>query len=128
MQRIMLLDEDAEIDPGALRRGGRRRAQPEVGRFWNILRLFNEHFGDLQWEDADRVQQLIIETIPKRVQEETAFRNGQRNSDRQNARIEQDKALLRVMTAVMLDARRHRAVQAFHGQRQLQALDDRHGV
>ncbi len=33
----------------------------------------------------------------------TAFRNAQRNSDRQNARIEHDKALLRVMTAVMRD-------------------------
>ena len=33
----------------------------------------------------------------------TAFRNVQRNSDRQNARIEHDKALLRVMTAVMRD-------------------------
>ncbi|MDE0220386.1 MAG: hypothetical protein OXJ90_14065 [Spirochaetaceae bacterium] len=55
----------------------------------------------------------------------TAFRNAQRNSERQSARIEHDRALLRVMTAVM---RRHRAVQAVHGQRQLQALDDRHGV
>ena len=33
----------------------------------------------------------------------TAFRNAQRNSDRQNARIEHDKASLRVMTAVMRD-------------------------
>ena len=40
---------------------------------------------------------------PKRVREDTAFRNAQRNSDRQNARIEHDKAMLRVMTAVMRD-------------------------
>ena len=64
---------------------------------------FNEHFGDIPWEDADRVRQLIIETIPDRVREDTAFRNAQRNSDRQNARIEHDQALLRVMTAVMRD-------------------------
>ena len=49
------------------------------------------------------MRQLIIETIPERVREDTAFRNAQRNSDRQNARIEHDKALLRVMTAVMRD-------------------------
>ena len=102
MQRIMLPDEDAEIDPvpGA---GGGHRGEPELDRLSNILRTFNEHFGDIRWEDADRVRQLIIETIPERVREDTAFRNAQRNSDRQNARIEHDKALVRVMTAVMRD-------------------------
>ena len=47
--------------------------------------------------------QLITETIPARVAADTAFRNARQNSDRQNARIEHDKALLRVMTAVMRD-------------------------
>ena len=102
MQRIMLPDEDAEIDP-VPNGGGGHRAEPELDRLSNILQAFNEHFGDIQWEDADRVRQLIIETIPDRVREDTAFRNAQRNSDRQNARIEHDKALVRVMTAVMRD-------------------------
>ena len=83
--------------------GGGRRAEPELDRLSNILQAFNEHFGDIQCEDADRVRQLIIETVPARVAADTAFRNVQRNSDRQNARIEHDKALLRVMTAVMRD-------------------------
>ena len=34
---------------------------------------------------------------------DSAYRNAQKNSDKQNARIEHDKALLRVMTAVMMD-------------------------
>ena len=102
MQRIMLPDEDAEIDP-VPNGGSGHRAEPELDRLSNILRTFNEHFGDIPWEDADRVRQLIIETIPDRVREDTAFRNAQRNSDRQNARIEHDQALLRVMTAVMRD-------------------------
>ena len=102
MQRIMLPDEDAEIDP-VPNGGSGHRAELELDRLSNILRTFNEHFGDIPWEDADRVRQLIIETIPERVREDTAFRNAQRNSDRQNARIEHDKALVRVMTAVMRD-------------------------
>ena len=102
MQRIMLPDEDAEIDP-VPNGGSGHRAELELDRLSNILRTFNEHFGDIPWEDADRVRQLIIETIPDRVREDTAFRNAQRNSDRQNARIEHDQALLRVMTAVMRD-------------------------
>ena len=102
MQRIVLPDEDAEIDP-VPNGGSGHRAEPELDRLSNILRTFNEHFGDIPWEDADRVRQLITETIPDRVREDTAFRNAQRNSDRQNARIEHDKALVRVMTAVMRD-------------------------
>ena len=46
---------------------------------------------------------LITETIPSRVAVDTAFRNARRNSDRENARIEHDRALLRVMTSVMKD-------------------------
>ena len=102
MQKILLPDEDAEIGPVPTSAGG-SRPEPELDRLSNILRTFNEHFGDIRWEDADRVRQLIIETIPSRVAADTAFRNARQNSDRQNARIEHDKALMRVMTAVMRD-------------------------
>ena len=43
------------------------------------------------------------ETIPARVAKDTAFRNAHRNSDRENARIEHDRALLRMMTSMMKD-------------------------
>ena len=43
------------------------------------------------------------EAAGPRVAADTAFRNARQNSDRQNARIEHDKGLLRVMTAVMRD-------------------------
>ena len=102
MQKIMLPDEDAEIDPVPASGGG-QRPEPELDRLSNIIRSFNEHFGDISWEDADRVRQLITETIPSRVAADSAFQNAQRNSDRENARIEHDKALLRVMTSLMKD-------------------------
>ena len=102
MQRIMLPDKDAEIDPVPTSAGG-HHTEPELDRLSNIIRVFNDLFGDIQWEDEDRVRQLITETIPARVAEDTAFRNAHRNSDRENARIEHDKALLRVMTSMMKD-------------------------
>ena len=102
MQKILLPDEDAEIGPVPTSAGG-SHPEPELDRLSSILRTFNEHFGDVQWEDADRVRQLIIDTIPSRVAADTAFRNARQNSDRENARIEHDKALMRVMTAVMRD-------------------------
>ena len=90
---------NAEIGPAP----GGSRPEAELDRLSVILRTFNEHFGDIRWEDADRVRQLSIETIPSRVAADTAFRNARRNSDRQNARIEHDQALLRVMTSVIRD-------------------------
>ena len=49
------------------------------------------------------MRELITKTIPSRVAKDTAFKNAEKNPDRENARIEHDKALERVMTAVMKD-------------------------
>ena len=102
MQKILLPDEPGEVDPVPAAGGG-SRTEPELDRLSNILRAFNDLFGDIDWADADRVGELITRTIPSRVAADTAFRNAQQNSDRENARIEHDKALLRVMTSVMKD-------------------------
>ena len=102
VQSLMLPDKDAEIDPTAPGGGG-HLAEPEVKRLSDIVKQFNDHFGDIVWQDADRVRQLITETIPSRVAADAAFRNARRNSDDENARIEHGKALLRVVTSVMKD-------------------------
>ena len=102
VQKVMLPDEDAEIDP-VPPGGSGHKADPELDRLSNIIREFNDLFGGIQWEDADRVAQLITETIPARVAADTAFQNAQQNSDKENARIEHDRALLRVMTSMMKD-------------------------
>ena len=49
------------------------------------------------------MHKLITEDIPSRVAADTAYQNAKKNSDKQNARIEHDKALGRVMTAVLKD-------------------------
>ena len=102
IQKILLPDEDAEVDP-VPPGGGGHRPDPELDRLSNIVNQFNDLFGDIAWEDNDRVQRLITEEIPSRVADDTAFRNARRHSDRQNTRIEHDKALLRVMTSMMKD-------------------------
>ena len=102
MKKILLPDEDADVDPVPASAGG-QRPEPELDRLSNILRTFNEHWGTDDWEDADRVGQLITETIPAKVAADTAFRNARQNSDRENTRIEGDKVLVRVMNSVMKD-------------------------
>ena len=102
MRKILLPDEDAEIDPVPTGAGG-YRPDPELDRLSNIISQFNDLFGDIGWQDSDRVQRLVTEEIPSRVAEDTAFRNALRYSDRENTRIEHDKALRRVMTSMMKD-------------------------
>ena len=102
MQKILLPDEDAEIDPVPTTGVG-YRPEPELDHLSNIIKIFNDHFGGIDWEDADRVQRMIAFDIPARVAADTAFRNARQNSDKENTRLEHDKALLRVMRSVMKD-------------------------
>jgi len=100
--QIQLPDADAEIEPVPTTSGG-SKPEPELDRLSNILRTFNDQFGNIPRTDADRVHKLITEDIPNRVAADTAYQNARKNSDKQNARIEHDKALQRVMTAVLKD-------------------------
>jgi type I restriction enzyme R subunit len=100
--KIQLPDADAEIEPVPASGGG-RKPDPELDRLSNILKTFNDLFGDIRWTDTDRVHQLITVDIPSKVTADRAYQNARRNSDKQNARIEHDKALARVMTAVLKD-------------------------
>ena len=102
MQKIMLPDEDAEIGP-VPPNGGGSSPEPELDRLSNIIAEFNDLFGNIQWEDADRIMKQVYNTIPARVAEDTAFKNARQNSDRQNARIEHDRALRQVMLSIMKD-------------------------
>ena len=44
--------------------GRRAQAEPELDRLSNILKAFNDQFGNIPWTDADRVHELITEEIP----------------------------------------------------------------
>jgi len=100
--QIQLPDAVAEIEPVPTTGGG-HKPEPEFDRLSNILKTFNDQLGNIPWTDADRVHKLITEDIPNRVAADTAYQNARKNSDKQNARIEHDKALARVMTAVLKD-------------------------
>jgi type I restriction enzyme, R subunit len=100
--RIALPDEDAEIEPLVASSGG-RMPEPELDLLSNILKAFNDQFGNIAWTDTDRVHKLITEEIPAKVAGDAAYQNARKNNDKQNARIEHDKALQRVMNAVLKD-------------------------
>ena len=102
MQKVLLPDHDAEIDPVSASSAG-HVSEPEMERLSTILQTFNDLFGDIAWEDRDRVGELIIKTIPSKVAADAAFQNARKNSDEANIRIEHDKVLDRIVTSLMKD-------------------------
>ena len=72
-------------------------------RLSHILREFNDRFGNIEWQDQDKIEKIITEELPAMVAEDRAYQNAKANSDRQNARIEHDRALERAMTGLLAD-------------------------
>jgi len=93
---IILADQDGVVDPIPNNEGG-HKPEPELDLLSNIIKAFNDQFGNVEWEDDDKIRKVISEEIPAKVAEDKAYQNAMKNSDKQNARIEHDKALQRVI-------------------------------
>ena len=102
VREIQLPDEDAEIEPVSTSGGG-QNPEPEMERLSNIIREFNDRFGNIQWKDQDKIEKVIAEELPEKVAGDRAYRNVMANSDEQNARIEHDRALERAMADYVAD-------------------------
>lgn len=100
--KILLPDQDAEIDPVPAGGGG-HKPEPELDKLSNIVKTFNDLFGNVSWTDEDRVHRLITEEIPDKVDADPAYQAAKKNSDKQNARIEHDKALEKVIIDLIVD-------------------------
>ena len=87
---IQLPDEDAEIEPVSTSGGG-QKPEPEMERLSNIIREFNDRFGNIEWKDQDKIEKAIAEELPAKVAGDRAYQNAMANSDQQNARIEHDR-------------------------------------
>jgi type I restriction enzyme R subunit len=99
---ITLPDQNAEIGPVPTSGGG-SKPEPELDHLSNIVKAFNDQFGNIDWKDGDKIRKVIAEEIPAKVAADKAYQNAQKHSDRQNARIEHDKALGRVVTDLLAD-------------------------
>ena len=102
MRKIILDDEDAEIDPVKTGEGG-GKGEIETDRLSAIIEEFNERFGGIEWGDPDRVVRTATVDIPASVAKDARFENARRNSDRENARVESDKATDRAVLGMVRD-------------------------
>lgn len=100
--KMALDDADAFVEPPPLGAGG-GSGEPDLDKLSNVIKQFNDLFGNIEWHDADKIKQVIIEEIPARVARDKAYQNAQANSGKQNARLEHDKALNRVVLELLDD-------------------------
>jgi type I restriction enzyme, R subunit len=99
----MAMEEaDGTLEP-APTGGGGGIAEAEVDTLSNIVQTFNDLFGNIDWKDADKIRRIITEEIPAKVALDTAYKNAQQHASKQNARLEHDKALGRVVLELLAD-------------------------
>lgn len=98
---LTLDDSDAEVDPVPAGRGG-GIGEPELDLLSSILMAFNDMFGNIDWNDVDNVRRQILE-IPSMVSKDGKYRNAMKNSDKQSARMESERALQHVILSIMAD-------------------------
>ncbi|MBP86246.1 MAG: DEAD/DEAH box helicase [Planctomycetaceae bacterium] len=98
--KIMLGDEDAEIDP-APTGGGGRKPEPEMVRLSEILQSFNEQFGTL-FADADRIFNRIKDDVAPAVEKDEAYKNAKQNTP-SKARLELAAAVKKAMGPMLRD-------------------------
>ena len=99
---IILADQNGEVDPVPTI-DGVHKPEPELDLLSNIIKAFNDQFGNIEWKDVDKIRKVISEEIPTKVAADKAYQNAMKNSDKQNARIEHDKALQRVIIELLKD-------------------------
>lgn len=100
--KIDLPDQDAEVGPVPTSGGG-RKPEPELDQLSNIIKAFNDQFGNIDWKDGDKIREIIAEEIPAKVAADAAYQNAMKNNDKKTARIEHDAALQRVMIDLLAD-------------------------
>jgi len=79
------------------------RGETETDRLSAIIEEFNDLFGGNRVGDPGRVVRRAAEDLPAAVAKDAKFRNARRNSDRENARVESDKATVRATLDMMQD-------------------------
>ena len=93
---IIMEPEPGEVDPIPVDvRGG--QIKPEMDTLENILSLFNQRFGDIEWLDKDKVRQILTKHLPDEMKANKEIMDAVRYSDKQNAKISSDKKLEELM-------------------------------
>ncbi len=96
---IKLPDKDGKLAPVPIGTVG-GLSEMEFDLLSNILRDFNEMFGNL-FSDSVETSRIIKEVIPLKVAANRKYQNAQKNSNKETAKLEHDRALQDTITGLV---------------------------
>lgn len=95
-ENITLAAEPGEVRGIPVEAGG-GQSDPELDTLENILGEFNQRFGDIDWTDSDKVQQILTKHLPDEMKANKEIMETIQHSDKQNAKISSDRKLEELM-------------------------------
>ena len=97
---IPLGGEDSEVDPLSIIESG-QQPDPEFDSLENIIEVFNDRFGAIEWEDSDKVRKILSKDIPNDLKANSDTMQTIQSSDPQNAKIASDRKLAEFMQELL---------------------------
>jgi type I restriction enzyme, R subunit len=96
-ENIMMEDDPGFVTPIPVGVGG-GKSEPELDTLENILNAFNHRFGDIDWTDKDKVNEILTQQIPADMKADGKIMDAINTSpDKQNAKISSDKKVEELM-------------------------------
>jgi type I restriction enzyme R subunit len=98
---IYLDDSGEEIEPIPLEDGSHIEYTVEKDTLENIINEFNKRFGNIKWNEPDKVEKTLSKDIPAMMKEDTKTIESIRKSDRQNAQVAANKKLRKTILGLV---------------------------
>ena len=95
-RKIKLEDEIGELDPVPVSLG-MGQGEEEYDTLENIIKVFNERFGDIDWKEFEKAQDILVQEIPNTLKSDSSILQTIANSSRQNGKDASDKKVKEVM-------------------------------
>ena len=96
-EKINLIEDLGFVAPIPVTVGG-GKAEPELYTLEYILKAFNHRFGDIDWTDKDKVNEILTQQIPADMKKDLRTMDAIITSpDKQNAKISSDKKVEELM-------------------------------
>lgn len=96
-QKINLASEPGFVAPIPVGLAGGKE-KPNLDTLENIIKEFNHRFGDIEWTDKDKVNEILTQQIPADMKADVKTMDAITTSpDKQNAKISSDKKVEELM-------------------------------
>ena len=96
---IVLENQNTEVAPIPVGTGG-GKPEPEMDALSNIIKDFNDTYGNIEWKNRDEVQKQI-EELPARIATSVDFVNAVKNGDTQVAQITFNDDITAIVAAML---------------------------